>query len=34
MGYASAMSMTLCLVMVAYTFLQMHLLRANYNDLA
>lgn len=34
MGYASAMSMTLCLVMVAYTFLQMHLLRANDNDLA
>lgn len=34
MGYASAMSMTLCLVMVAYTFLQMHILRASDNDLA
>jgi multiple sugar transport system permease protein len=34
MGYASAMSMTLCLVMVLYTVLQMRILRANENDLA
>jgi multiple sugar transport system permease protein len=34
MGYASAMSMTLCLVMVLYTMLQMRILRANENDLA
>ncbi|MDP4299357.1 carbohydrate ABC transporter permease [Leptothrix discophora] len=34
MGYASAMSMTLCLVMVAYTLVQMRILRANENDLA
>ncbi|MEY4750218.1 MAG: hypothetical protein RIQ60_2432 [Pseudomonadota bacterium] len=34
MGYASAMSMTLCLVMVAYTVVQMRVLRANENDLA
>jgi multiple sugar transport system permease protein len=34
MGYASAMSMTLCLVMLAYTALQMRLMRANENDLA
>jgi multiple sugar transport system permease protein len=34
MGYASAMSMTLCLVMLAYTVLQMRILRASENDLA
>jgi multiple sugar transport system permease protein len=34
MGYASAMSMTLCLVMIAYTVLQMRIMRANENDLA
>lgn len=34
MGYASAMSMTLCAVMVIYTVIQMRLLRANENDLA
>ena len=34
MGYASAMSMTLCLVMIAYTLVQMRILRANENDLA
>jgi len=34
MGYASAMSMTLCLVMVAYTLVQMRVMRANQNDLA
>ena len=34
MGYASAMSMTLCLVMLAYTVLQMRVLRASENDLA
>lgn len=34
MGYASAMSMTLCLVMVAYTFVQMRVMRAHENDLA
>jgi multiple sugar transport system permease protein len=33
MGYASAMSMTLCLVMVLYTVVQMRILRANENDL-
>ena len=34
MGYASAMSMTLCLLMVAYTLVQMRVMRANENDLA
>ncbi len=34
MGYASAMSMVLCLLMLAYTVLQMHLLRADHHDLA
>jgi len=34
MGYASAMSMTLCLVMLAYTAVQMRLMKANENDLA
>lgn len=34
MGYASAMAMTLCLVMVAYTVLQMRMLRAADSDLA
>lgn len=34
MGYASAMSMTLCLVMIAYTVVQMRIMRANENDLA
>lgn len=34
MGYASAMSMTLCLLMVAYTFVQMRVMRASENDLA
>ncbi|MEY4757985.1 MAG: hypothetical protein RJA34_2883 [Pseudomonadota bacterium] len=34
MGYASAMSMTLCAVMVAYTIVQMRVMRANENDLA
>jgi len=34
MGYASAMSMTLCAVMVAYTVVQMRVMRANENDLA
>ena len=34
MGYASAMSMALALVMLAYTVLQMRLLRANESDLA
>ncbi len=34
MGYASAMSMTLCLVMIGYTVLQMRIMRANENDLA
>lgn len=34
MGYASAMSVTLCLVMMAYTVLQMRVLRADENDLA
>lgn len=33
MGYASAMSMTLCLVMVVYTVVQMRLLRASESDL-
>lgn len=34
MGYASAMSMMLCLVMLAYTVLQMRIMRANESDLA
>jgi multiple sugar transport system permease protein len=34
MGYASAMSMALALVMVLYTVLQMRILRANESDLA
>jgi multiple sugar transport system permease protein len=34
MGYASAMSMALALVMVAYTVVQMRVLRANESDLA
>jgi multiple sugar transport system permease protein len=34
MGYASAMSMALALVMVAYTIIQMRILRANESDLA
>lgn len=34
MGYASAMSMTLALVMVAYTVVQMRVLRANESELA
>ncbi len=34
MGYASAMSMALCGVMLAYTLLQMHLMRADHHDLA
>ncbi len=34
MGYASAMSMVLALVMVAYTVVQMRILRANESDLA
>jgi multiple sugar transport system permease protein len=34
MGYASAMSMVLCAIMVAYTVFQMRVLRADHNDLA
>jgi multiple sugar transport system permease protein len=34
MGYASAMSMALCLMMVLYTIVQMRVMRANQNDLA
>lgn len=34
MGYASAMSMVLCLVMLGYTVIQMRIMRANENDLA
>ncbi len=34
MGYASAMSLTLGLVMVAYTIVQMRIMRSNENDLA
>lgn len=34
MGYASAMSMVLCLVMLLYTALQMRIMRASENDLA
>lgn len=34
MGYASAMSMGLAVVMLLYTLLQMHVLRANESDLA
>ncbi len=33
MGYASAMSMVLCAVMVAYTVMQMRVMRANESDL-
>ena len=34
MGYASAMSMTLCAVMMLYTVFQMRVMRASQNDLA
>jgi multiple sugar transport system permease protein len=34
MGYASALSMTLCVVMLLYTVFQMRVMRANENDLA
>lgn len=34
MGYASAMSLTLCAVMILYTVVQMRILRASENDLA
>lgn len=34
MGYASAMSMVLCLMMLAYTVLQMRLLRADQHDMS
>lgn len=34
MGYASAMSMALCLVMVLYTLIQMRMMRASESDLA
>lgn len=34
MGYASAMSMVLCLIMLAYTALQMRVMRADQSDLA
>jgi len=34
MGYASAMSLALCAVMVLYTVVQMRILRASENDLA
>jgi multiple sugar transport system permease protein len=34
MGYASAMSMTLCVLMLLYTLVQMRIMRANENDLA
>ena len=34
MGYASAMSMVLCLVMLLYTGLQMRIMRASENDLS
>ena len=34
MGYASAMSMALALVMVLYTVVQMRVMRANESDLA
>jgi multiple sugar transport system permease protein len=34
MGYASAMSMVLCAILVLYTALQMRILRADHNDLA
>lgn len=34
MGYASAMSMVLCATMLAYTVVQMKILRASENDLA
>ena len=34
MGYASAMSMVLCGLMLAYTVIQMRVMRADHNDLA
>jgi multiple sugar transport system permease protein len=34
MGYASAMSMALCVLMLLYTVIQMRLMRASENDLA
>jgi multiple sugar transport system permease protein len=34
MGYASAMSLVLCAVMLAYTAVQMHVMRSDQNDLA
>ena len=34
MGYASAMSMVLCLIMLAYTALQMRLMRSDESDMA
>jgi len=34
MGYASAISMTLCVVMMIYTVFQMRVMRASQNDLA
>jgi multiple sugar transport system permease protein len=34
MGYASAMSMVLCALMLAYTVVQMRVMRADHNDLA
>lgn len=34
MGYASAMSMALCVVMVLYTVFQMRVMNASQNDLA
>jgi multiple sugar transport system permease protein len=33
MGYASAMSVVLCAVMLAYTALQMHVMRADQTDM-
>jgi multiple sugar transport system permease protein len=34
MGYASAMSVVLALIMIGYTMLQMRVMRANQSDLA
>ena len=34
MGYASAMSMTLCVAMMIYTVFQMRVMKASENDLA
>jgi multiple sugar transport system permease protein len=34
MGYASAMSVVLGIVMLAYTIVQMQVMRANDNDLS